>query len=406
MTENNATETSSPFFLHLARKIGATEAKNTLRICNKGLFVSEDFAEQLAEHYQHWLKEQTGKDIQKASDKYIRKFFGSEQPKTFYLLDGKECFAGMIATESASLWKDIKPSESYIARYQGELLDPENFLHPKDPMLSKVEGVKIEFDPRKGSFFSFAGKKNVVKIENNALVTFSKLLRELPEVKKKFPKFSIALRETLEPIKTILREAKPLPRKLSRVIPAELAKKNPSLALSWGSITILLDKDSHLIGSFLSRGKSSRKMLETEVKALETKAPLTSIRGFTLNKQLGKIRARDLSLKLSPLALSQFIRLLTSRNNTKKPLPPFITANDVIFKLVSILTHAKDADEALRKELLQGRSPGNRLYRVSGGWIFLITDKTDLASCFRVRNQKSESTNKRAVSTEPLVHTS
>ena len=98
---------TNPFFINLAKSAQESEVLEALRICNKGLFISEDYIDSLAKHYQDWIKNQTGKEIQKSTDKYLKKFFGNESPKVSYLIDGKKCLVGYLANETDNIWNEF-----------------------------------------------------------------------------------------------------------------------------------------------------------------------------------------------------------------------------------------------------------------------------------------------------------
>ena len=399
---------TNPFFINLAKSAQESSALEALRICNKGLFISEDYINSLTKHYQDWIKSQTGKEIQKSTDKYLKKFFDSETPKASYLIDGKKCLVGYLANETDNIWNELKPSESKVSRYQGELLDPEWFLHPKDPIFSKLPDIDFEFDSSKGSSVCFklggqaknkevkskGAKSKEIKIDSASLNQLVKQLRAIksPALKKH------TLRDSLLPILAILNQAKA--GRNSSIVPSEVIKKSPSLLLRSKSINIVLDQDNYIIGALNNSGKEFRQNLEKEILALQTKAPLTSIRSFTASKSIKKIRAHGMSLKLSPSFLMQFIKLLI-RKKTKKGDKRFLSVKDVINKLVSLIHKSKEPSKELLKDLLKGRKQGNSIYKVNGKWVFVIKDKSELVTCFRIKDKKPKKANSTPLAESP-----
>ena len=80
----------------------------------------------------------------------------------------------------------------------------------------------------------------------------------------------------------------------------------------------------------------------------------------------------------------QFIKLLI-RKKLKKGDKRFLSAKDMVSKLVSLIHKSKDPSKDLLKDLLNGRNAGNRIYKVNGKWVFVIKDKNELVTCFRTK---------------------
>jgi len=383
MTETN------PFFINLAKSVDEFEAKDSLRVCGNGLFVSENSISLLTKSYEAWIKNQTGKDIQKSTDKYLKKFFDSESPKTFYLIDGKECLVGYIASETDNIFNELKPSESNVPRYHGELLDPEWFLHPKDPIFSKLHGVTYESNSSKGSSICFEVKNKKIKLSTANLNRFMKKIKEARVINHE------SLRQALGPLAKILNQAKASPTKYCNIIPKSIVKKSPSLNLKWKTLSIILDKDNFIVGCFSNAGKAYRDSIDNEILSLQTKPPLTSVKSFTVSRSTMKIKAHGMSLKLSQAAFSQYMRLL-KRKKLKKGDQRFLSIKSVITKLVNLIHKSREPNEELLNELLDGKSLRNRIYRVNGNWVFVIKDKSEIASCFRINLNQKGASNKKA----------
>ncbi len=381
MTETN------PFFINLAKSTDESEARKSLRICGSGLFVSENSISLLTKSYERWIKSQTGKEIQKSTDKYLKKFFNSEEPKTYYLIDGKECLVGYIASETENIFNELKPSETKVPRYHGELLDPEWFLHPKDPIFSKLRGVTYESNSSKGSSISFEVKNKKIKLSTANLNRFMKKIKEARVINHE------SIRDALNPLAKILNQAKASPTKYCNIIPKSIVKKSPSLNLKWKTLSIILDKDNFIVGCFSNAGKAYRDSIDNEILSLQTKPPLTSVKSFTVSSSSMKIKAHGMSLKLSQAAFSQYMRLL-KRKKLKKGDQRFLSIKSVITKLVNLIHKSGEPNEELLKELLDGQSPRNKMYRVNGNWVFVIRDRSEITSCFRLNTNKKDSNQK------------
>src|SRR5690606_27452154 len=75
------------FVAALSNLLPVTDLKENIRITHQGLFVAEGFTDQLVQCYQGWFEKQTG--FQKSQEKSKKKLFGSLQPESYYLIEGK-----------------------------------------------------------------------------------------------------------------------------------------------------------------------------------------------------------------------------------------------------------------------------------------------------------------------------
>jgi hypothetical protein len=382
-----------PFYLDLPNLIPQVELNSGFRHTRKGIFVSEDSEHSLISAYQKWLQEQTGKEKAKNEDKCRKRLYGTEDIKLFYLLDGKRCIPGHLLRGYAGEPSTPKKGKNSIPAYQGELLDPVAFLHPKDPFLQKMENVEYKFIPSVGSILYFSSKKATTKVSFDKLQQFADVARASKDLRKRFPEIVYSLRDCIKPLKELLATARPKKGKAPSIIPNEFAKLKPSLALTHGSLTFLLDKDSNLLATYHSKGPAFRKRLLIEIEQLVTQHPLTSVKGFTLlkgkQKNLGKVRIKNASYQLEQNSFFHFLRLLL-RSKSKNPLPHFITARDVMLRLISALRASKAPTEEVEKELTGGRRISGRSYRVSGKWVFVVSDKTNIAACFTRKGHYKE----------------
>nr|MBP9838917.1 hypothetical protein [Pseudomonadota bacterium] len=77
--------TNINFYQELPKLLPSHEVESSLRATKQGLFVHEDLVVKLIEVYKKWLKEVAGSDV--SEDKCIRKLFGDDESKLYYVLD-------------------------------------------------------------------------------------------------------------------------------------------------------------------------------------------------------------------------------------------------------------------------------------------------------------------------------
>lgn len=395
-SETETTEVAlerDPFYTDIPDLIAQSELNLGFRHTRKGIFVSEECEHHLIDAYQRWLHQQTGKSTTRNEEKCRKRLYGSDDSKLYYLLDGKRCLAGHLLRGNAGEPRTPKKGKNAIPAYQGELLDPLSFLHPNDPFLKKLESVEYKFLPTEGSLLFFSNKKAQVKVSFDRLQQFAELARSSKEIRKKYPSIEGSLRGCIHPLQQLLSSAKPKKGKQSTLLPNAFEKLTPSLALTQGAITFLLNKESHLLASYIAKGPSFKKLILEDIVQLATKHPLTSVKGFTLlsgkQKSLGKVRIKNTSYQLEPSIFFHFVRLIL-RSKSRNPLPRFLTARDVMLRLVSALKAARVPSDTDERELTGGRRISGRSYLVSGKWVFVVSDKTRIAACFvRKGNQET-----------------
>jgi len=386
-------EQEDPFLIELPKLLGQTERNLGFRLTSKGVFVTEGFEHYVIESYQRWLKEQTGKENTKNEEKCRKRLFG-ENPKSFYLLDGKKCFFGVFLKGKAETINNSLKNKIHLTAYRGEPIDPKDFLHPKDPYLEKIKNIRIHFSPSQGSFIKVSSKKSEFKIPFEQLRSFAKQARLSEEFCKKYPKAKFSLRECITPLAQILRNSRASKPGSSLFALREHLKLKPNKIAHSAGFSFFFNKEGILLACVQSKNKEFRRKIKEEITALKTKHPLTSIRGFTLlngkSKHLGKVRIKGNSFFLEPRCFFHFTKLLLRQKKTDT----FIGTKGVMQKLISALQSSKDASPEAEKEFSGGRRISGKNYRVSGKWVFVIQDKNCISGVFINKSKNRKPGNK------------
>jgi hypothetical protein len=104
------------------------EVTQYLRATPKGLFVSKQLTFRVITAYQQWLTEK-GMPLTNEG-KSFKRLFGAEEPRTYYLKEGKNTLTGSLIEIPIQQPQNLK-----MPYFLGSLDDTQTVFNPEDPRL-------------------------------------------------------------------------------------------------------------------------------------------------------------------------------------------------------------------------------------------------------------------------------
>ena len=370
------------------------EIQNSFRMTKHGLFVEENALPRLFEVYQQWLSRTSGEAESRTTEKCRKRFFGTEEPTLYYVLDGNKCLPGFLVKEEVS-----DPKRSRIPYYQANLLETSESVHPRDPYLGTLDQVKPRITAHEGFVIELYTAKGRIDVSEDALREFASVFRASPRILSKFPEANKALRYVIQPLRLLLDQAHELAPGHHLLIPERLKQKTELSFFRVHGLSLALFQRKKLAGSFSTKGKNLAGFVRREIRAL---APLknepANIRGIQLDspkKQcFAKTWSQGISFHIQLRVLILFLQQSERIATVRRKLPAQYSVRELIERFVSLFRHSKPLDEREVLRVLGRRRQALARYRRTGNWIFVIIDKNVIQSCFAVREKTNAASNK------------
>lgn len=399
--ESPSNESSkSSFYEELHKYLRREDMIQFFRLTNKGVFLQEDAFEMLYSAYQSWQQKKRGESEVLSVEKIRKRLIGNEALPLQYLVEGKKCLLGYLMPNSL-----LAPGSAKNLPTTGSLFDPQNYLDARDPIFQNTPGVVLRTTPKDGVLIEIKTKKQVFHLTTDTVKQFAEVCRNSPLLGKEFPETKESLRGCLLPLKSILERLRPLGQNHALLVPSDLLQTD-NLFFQFKNLILVIRGDL-LLRFFERKGKGEVLLLRSEMSKISGKEgdPRT-IRGFTPNHEkgfpLGKIWIRGMSFLLHPNALMQFMRNF-SRSKGKKRLNPRYSLPQVLLQFVPAFFRSQPLrDEESRKLPMRYRTSGAK-YRRFADWVFVITDKNIISSCFLFREEKPRRLERTASQTSPRV---
>ncbi len=384
MTDTQATEASKPeqpatpslgYLGGVLKHFSASEIKSGLRALRSGVFVDEALCIQLFENYRLWRVEVQSSKTTPSDEKCRRRMFGTESPELYYLLDGKLCIPGYLIPSEQPLDRN-----SFSIPYsQASLLDAKQYIHPRDRILNDAEGVSLGHGSGKGFYLSLRCGEKQFTVMESGLKSFGLHGRESSKLVQKFPALKGALRDSLQPLREIIRTAKPITSKQKLLIPSSFRAKKGTSLLRCESLVLVMEENTRLIDCFDSRGKSLRALIDEEFQNSKNKR----IGAFELTPKdkrfLAKIKIRGKYFRLHRKAFLEVVRNAHASPTFRKELKPRYTVRDCLQVLGEVMRLAdwvsveegdgKKGKAKVKKRLQYGR------------WVFKTGEKYSIVAC-------------------------
>lgn len=373
------------FLATLPKLCSADQIKRRFRLLSSGVFVAEDFIEPLVGIYQGWLAGVGSDQAGKGDIRLRHRLLGEDHPKLHYLVEGNLCLAGYLLPLRGEVLVG-----SPIPRYQASLLDASNFLHPKDPKLQSLAGLKIR-SSRHGQFLdlsvSVSDRKVAIPLMSFADVV--KLLRTSPQLLRRYPELAGPLREAVGLVSRLLQQAEKIPdnkRQMVSCVVAEQRSKGRRIEIyRTGTVYFIVDagdggQDSigQLIQSYEISKRSVIASVRRELSELSGERAARLLKGARLINDRSPyflaFRLKRLPFKMHLNALSDLLAMVQRSRHLRKRLPQLYTAWDLLQLLLNLFRSSKPDGQRTLMRLPKSGKLVSVEYRVSGEWRFQITE--------------------------------
>ncbi len=191
-----------PFVEDVIKSIPSLEFQQHYRVTLHGLFVDPAARENLTNRYEEWFKKTTGINTEYRSEKWVRKLFGDEKPRLYYLHEGKTCLRGYIVP-----CRLPNPQGYRRPFYLGTPTAATEMLHPQDPLFSEIPGITAK-ETRNGIEITVTLRGRDYIIPVAAVQHFIQLAHSSVKVKKRYPNYGESLSESTRALLELLRRTK------------------------------------------------------------------------------------------------------------------------------------------------------------------------------------------------------
>ena len=383
MTEEQKERPDFSFWSSLPRYFKHPELQANFRRTGQGVFVNETVLTRLLSSYQSWLQEKTGATAQKSVEKCRRRLFGQDDPELFYVLDGKKCLAGyLIPVDGEHL------SKLQLPLYQGNLMDTHNYIHPRDPQLLSIPGIKSILHPHEGLMLELSLPGGTIKVSESALRAFTAAAADISPLRQQYPALRGALRGQLAPLLELLKQAKPVRAKDRLLVPEEVKRTEPEL-LKIEALVFVVNREKLLIGAYGLNRSNVLALVKRELRVFsrhrQPQKREKQKRGK--RKQMRPSAILTASKQNYFLPLGSFLRFLelARRSPTlRKPLGFRYTALDCLQLCRSIFEKSRKLEDHEAARLT--KTLGDRKdvsFRKAGTWYFVLGHDHSILDCFQ-----------------------
>ena len=359
------------------------ELKNSIRVTPRGVFVEERGFHRLVEAYQLWLKNQTGGEVTKSTDKCIKRLFDTLQPPQYYLVEGKQCLLGFLVKCSIE-----QPQRYGIPFYLGSLLDTREYLHPRDPFLASMKNVEIFHKPL-GLELKVPFKGKSIRLPAEVLKDFAALAQNSSKLLEKNPQAGRSLRDSLMVVIRLLGKTREISDKEPLLIPSRYRNKKDLKYFGLGSLVFVTERGGVLAGCYELRGKNFVLLVRNEVELSARAARGRQIGAIELpprrSRFVGAIQVKHDRYWLHPRAFREFIDQAPHAPSLRESFSGPFTIFDCLKKMPFVFAAAGSADQRQVAAYLAKPAPRGARFRVKDDWIFVILGKNEVVSCINKR---------------------
>lgn len=368
------------FYTELPKLIPSHELEKGVRLLKDGVFVDEGVEPSVLTAYERWVDKQTGERI--SPEKIRRRLYGSRIPEKVYVLDGNRVLCGTVLNGGV-----VDPNRSPIAKYPVPPTSAKNSFHPRDRALSLIDGLRSRITNHEGLVIDVSGKAGKIEFDESFLVKFVQMLRNSKRILAEHPEVRGPIRDSLQLVKELLERAQPV--EATGVVPTKFQKDDTVRYLKCKGFTIICSASGRLLGCYESKGRGLSSFVRAEAAQFGTDPAVRAVPGFegksARPQYLGKLWKKGHSYHLHIKAYYSLQRELERGSDPRFKLAKRYSVNDVIFRLSTLFSLALyESELTLLPVLGRHRQTGAKYFR-NGDWIFVITEKNVVTSCFKSR---------------------
>ncbi len=385
MSDNQSSQ--SAFIETIPKQFSSGDIKKLFRTMKDGLFAHEEVISELIAKYQDWF-ENSSAGSKLGEEKIRKKLFGNDDAKLQYLLDGNVCIPGYFISSII----DQKLRQT-IPFSQASLLDTTNYLHPRDPKLVTLTGVKTIIDKHKGFIISLNIKNISYKLDYSTVTNFVQVARKTPRLIEKFPELLTSLRECIPSLKYALESARLVKENQRLLVPRELYKKNVKLIVA-DSIVFALENDTNIIACYGLNIKNIKKLIDSEFESVKC----TGISEINASRkkpwQLGITKIKGQSYIIHKNLLCDVATRVNRSPTLKKKFSGKYSLDNVLKELLEMLNNSNLIHGSPKDTKAPKKNETVRFFKFKT-WRFSITGKNVIASAEEILGKVHNNKNPR-----------
>jgi hypothetical protein len=370
----------SEFYAELPKLIPSHELQRGIRLLKNGVFVDEELETVLFSAYESWVRKQTSESI--SGEKIRRRLYGNRIPEMVYVLDGNRVLCGTVLNGGV-----VDPNRSPIARYPVPPISATNSFHPRDRVLGKVEGLRSRITNHEGFIIEIQSRSGKLEFDEQFLVGLVQTLRNSKRLAAEYPIVRGPIRDSLSIVKELLDKAQQV--EAVGLVPTKFQKDESVRYLRSKGVTIIADQSGRLVYCYESKGRGLSAFIRAEAAKFGVDPALRAVPGFDGKSNrpqfLGKLWKKGHSYHLHIKAYYSLLKDLERGSDPRFKLSKRYSVNDVVFRLSSLFSLALYESELVLLPILgRYRQTGAKYFR-NGDWVFVVTDKNVVTSCFKSR---------------------
>ena len=319
--------------------------QKSIRQTKKGLFIPEGKLEELYSVYQAWLSKNNLST--KSEEKLGQRVFGVEEPHLVYLPEGSVCLAGYLSPHVLT-----PEAKTKVPVSASVLIDSLNYVHPKDPWIGSVPGIRIKNSPQSGTVFEFSktinGEVVTYTSKESDLRTFIEYIRSSARFTSEFPLMKRSMRDAVEAFYKIIFASKSIGEKKFLMVPEELKTTSGISFRIVSNLILVTDTQNRLLKVYETRGKNFFQFLETELNYLTEKKHLKHIEVIELSKPhkyiLGRVKIKKEFVEIEKRAFFTLVDGVQRSTWFRAKLPFRYSIKDVLTHVASALKYADWVD--------------------------------------------------------------
>jgi hypothetical protein len=377
MTEQSAGDdkTSATRFIESLKSDKQFEAHRPLvRVVPKGLFVDERIVDAVVSTYQGWLIKQTEGVASKSLDKCKYRLFDGDTPERMYLTEGKTVLVGFLAPAV------VRAPQSYgLPYYLGSLLSTKDYIHPADPTLSGLAGVKVQQGRQ--------GVEAVVSRKGQSIIVAQQVAQELLEqakvskyLQRRYPGIDTTLSVALKAATGLVRRSRAVPRDFPMLVPHRM-RSGKGRSVRFAGKLLLLEEQGIIQQIIELHGRNLSNFLRRELDA----APREKLGSFRLMSKhrdlLGYYESAGRRTSVHARAFSEFIPFVLRARDPRERFSGWFTAAEAFERFSSFFQLSQPIERKKLSGVIESLSLEGASYRMYGGWIFVLSREGTVMRC-------------------------
>ena len=377
MTEQGRPEERAqliPFLTSLKGNKGAQELRPSVRVLSKGLFVDERVVSAVVEHYQAWLERESQGEAHKTHEKTFQWLFEGREPIKNYLVEGKQVLVGFVIPVAIS-----NPQQFALPYYLGSLLSAETYLHPADPVVSKIPKMEVKHG-KSGLEFVVSTRGSRILIPEKVVREFAHLIKDSRFVERRYPEALTTLAGTLKVLVGLVRRSRTVSRNFPIVVPHDVkASKAKSVRMA-GKFMFIEEK-----GTLLRTLELSGRNLSGFLRAELERAPREKLGTFKLTPKhrdlMGFYEAFGKRRSVHARSFAEFEEGVRRTRDTRERFHGFFTPAECFEKFSQWYQLSQPIEFHKIKASVERFGVKGERYQLYGGWIFAFDRSQTLVRC-------------------------